>query len=279
MEYMSKSRVQFFSLLGLLALLTIDQALKYWARSSGNATFNPGIFLGFDFFNDPLNLNLFIVFCSLLALFSYFILLVQFPRSLSQSIIGLTLLAGGIAGNTIDRILWLKTTDFIYIPFLSDHQWNIADLFLWAGFFQFNLILFRNFVITKAQLFRSTIIILPRDQWRLIFTITLLTFLITASLSIFSWMFIRHHFVDFTLNGERFLSTYVMSIALMSLIICTFTFIFLYYYSLKIMGPVYGFLRKLREMNVKFEGDFKRREDDYFAYLDETFKELKEKGP
>lgn len=59
------------------------------------------------------------------------------PRKLLVLRVSLSILAGGILGNVLDRIFYGYVIDFIAIEYGSWHSpiWNIADVIQWVGYF------------------------------------------------------------------------------------------------------------------------------------------------
>jgi lipoprotein signal peptidase len=259
-----KIKTHVFLLFGLLAL---DQILKTWARNAGFATFHHGVFLGSELPLDSLNLNLAIVTSSILFLFLYFLLLIQLPKKIAASRLGLTLLTMGIVGNGIDRLLANKVTN-IFVSM------NLADLSFWAGLILFLYLFIKDRFFSKHQNNRSNMLILPKDQVRLSLIFSLLVLAAGLILGIFGAMFLNIHFVDYQLNGHLLLKKYIFLHIGVTFALSLMFFIFCIFFSHKLAGPVFGFLNYLKRNDGVMKGEFRSRDRDFFHALEDFDREI-----
>jgi lipoprotein signal peptidase len=258
------------------SLISLDQLLKGLARSSGFARFNHGILFGGELPLDSLNLNLWIVIFTILAVFLYFLLLIQMPKQVAGSRLGLTLLVSGIAGNGIDRLFFNKTTDYINLSII-DYSFNFADVCLFGGILLFFYLFYKGWTREKRQELRKNILVLPKDQVRLAGTFSLLILSAGLILGIFGAMFINIHFADNQLNGHLLLKKYVFLHAAVSLTISLMFFVFCLFFSHRLAGPVFGFLAYLKRNNGSTKGEFRSRDRDFFRIFEEMDKEITNK--
>lgn len=127
-----------------LGVLFLDQGSKQWARwqladesrsilglgfARLELTLNPGAAWGINW-----EMPLFYIgfaFCMLLVMAAY--LMHDKSWTLTRiSRIGFGLIAGGIMGNMVDRIMWQRVTDFVVIGQFP--VFNLADAALTCGF-------------------------------------------------------------------------------------------------------------------------------------------------
>lgn len=257
----------------LFSLMTVDQLLKEWSRQTGAARFNHGIFLGDILPLDSLNLNLTIVIFSILLLFLYFLVLIQLPKNVAASRLGLTFLVSGVVGNGIDRLVLNKTTDYLYLPVVN-FSFNFADVCLWSGLILFAYLYIKGKISNRRLEYRQSILILSQDQLRLSFTFSLLILAAGLILGIFGAMFVSIHFADYHLNGHLLLLKYIYLHIGVTVTLSSMFFIFCLFYSHRLAGPVYGFLNYLRNNKGTLVGEFRSRDRDYFHAFEDTDKEI-----
>lgn len=257
------------------SLLSIDQLIKSWARDAGFASYSHGIFLGSELPLDSLNLNLAIVIFSILFMFLYFLLLIQLPRNVAASRLGLTLLGAGIVGNGIDRLMWSKTTD--YFKLSSNFTFNFSHVCLWAGLILFVYLFIKGKFLDKQREYRKSVFVLPKDQVRLSLVFSLLILAAGGILGIFGAMFLNIHFADSQLNAHLLLSKYIYLHAAVTITLSLMFFVFCLFFSHKLAGPVFGFLNYLKRNNGTLKGEFRTRENDFFRVLEEVDKEITNK--
>ena len=144
---MSPIRKNFFSLLLILILFSIDRLTKYliviYSNSSGelivpitsflklNLIWNNGIAFGLLSFQQDLYYNLLTVIIIIITLIlSYFMI-----KSKDVEKAGFCLIIGGSLGNIFDRIYYSSVVDFIDFHINNFHWFifNVADIFITTG--------------------------------------------------------------------------------------------------------------------------------------------------
>lgn len=147
---MNKKNTSFAGLLlgwiaGIILLVVADQALKYWAilklKGTSGITLIPGVLelqylenRGMAFGMLQGRQMLFLVLCAIfcIALFWMFFKVPKTRHYAPLIVVG-GILAGGAAGNFIDRAFRGYVVDFIYISLIDFPVFNLADIYVVCG--------------------------------------------------------------------------------------------------------------------------------------------------
>lgn len=143
-------------LLITVLVLMADQLTKYWVATSlqtqGDISIIKGILtfsytenrgIAFGMFNNQ-NMQWYLVFISVAAIIVVVFYLLRSSTANRILLVSLSMLAGGIGGNLIDRIRLGRVIDFIEVSYRS-HYWpvfNLADTAISIGAFLLALDLF-----------------------------------------------------------------------------------------------------------------------------------------
>ncbi len=147
---MNKKSTSFVGLLlgwlgGIMLLVLADQALKYWAilklKETSGITLIPGVLelqylenRGMAFGMLQGRQMLFLVLCAVfcIALLWMFFKVPKTGYYVPLIVVG-GILAGGAAGNFIDRAFRGYVVDFIYISLIDFPVFNLADIYVVCG--------------------------------------------------------------------------------------------------------------------------------------------------
>jgi lipoprotein signal peptidase len=246
-------------------VVSIDLISKYlfFRFYPDDVTYNPGVFLGsFASLDQKLRMS-FLVTIGTLVFFIWQIFRHLVPTKSFFLRSGLTLLAGGVISNMIDRAFNGHVIDFI--P-LGNIVVNPADIFILLG----NLFIIVGVSIDAKYYWphrdlRGSRWIYPDFQFRFCLQLTLLTLSAGTIVSALSLSLIGFSLPVFLLFG------------LVNLFLALAAFCFGIYFSHRIAGPIYAIRKFFNELQEGKKSAFKLRENDEFRELEEVINKVAEK--
>lgn len=257
-------------------LVALDQVTKYLFGMAGHGEWNQGIIFG-QFSHIGPEIRIFLLSSFGAFCFSIYVALLFFiPRKVSRLSWFLSFLLGGIIGNVIDRAIHGQTMDFIPLGRLAV-TFNLADLFQWVG--AVGIIYytwFQSEKIFRSQSNRSSILVLPKEQLRFAFKLSLLT--ITTS---FLMGLVSLSFVKMALNSlpssevaDRLLLIYAGCYSLVTLTVTALMFVFGLYLSHRTAGPIHAFSMFVDDLTQGKIREFRLRDRDHYCQLEHIARKL-----
>ena len=118
----------------ILQNLELYESVRITSFLNFVSVFNRGAAFGFGSSSD-IDTNTIFIFITIVALGVIFYLIRSSPSLRSQSVLAYVLVAGGAAGNLIDRIIHGHVVDFLDFHYAGWHFWtfNIADSAITVG--------------------------------------------------------------------------------------------------------------------------------------------------
>ena len=214
------------------------------------------------------------------VVFFYFLSVHYIPKNMKFIKWGWTLAAAGALSNMMDKlrighvldIFAFRLKDIIHIYF------NFADMILTIGF-----ILLIYGIVKHRRRFkkipekRKTLVVLKKEQWHFIFSITWIAFCFGLLFFILNSQFLTQYAKMSEGLREQFL---LFAFKYFTVVIILFLFpviVAFIYLSNKIYGPVYAFERYIRALLRKENPeDLQLREGDHLRRLEVLAKEVKE---
>lgn len=283
----------------LFATIFIDQISKFWA-SELTSEHTYGIFRLLLIHNHGAMLGLFSDLPAILRIVTLstsgiFILclycLIQYliPRKLLRLRISLSILAGGIIGNVLDRVFYGYVIDFIAVKINQWHSpiWNIADVIQWIGYaFMIYYLAKHSNELWPDQNERKTFWVNKKFQIKhsVFFTVTGL--FITLVSVVFSFTYLKVTLQELAGNDpvliSKFTRPFLFTFLVLSLMFAIILFTVGKLISHRIAGPLYAFERFLKEIldgkGLTKEGAaLKLRTNDDFKHLEELAEQIRSK--
>lgn len=205
------------------------------------------------------------------------------PKSYNLRV-GLSILLGGILGNVFDRIIFGHVVDFIVLgnPSMSSPAFNIADALQWVGY---GLIVFAMVrdgqKIWPENNLRKSFVVNFHYQIKYIRMLVLfgLGFAIVAG--VYSYTYMRVTIIELVGTHpeieHRFLTPFLITFAIVSIIFVLFSFIIGMIFSHRVAGPIYAFEKFLEDLTDGKIRPLKLRYGDDFTHLEETADRLSKK--
>lgn len=267
---MTKTKNFYFFL--VLLGLSLDFLTKKWASSALTIHFNEGLFLGLG---DHFFGNILIVLLGVLSIFvlgSYFFVVLNLEEKYRSVKLCLSFLIAGILGNTLDRILYGKTIDFI--PGIKSY-YNLADIFIVLSIFIIIfLILKKNSILFLPNSLRKNFSINKTEQKKVGLLFALTAFLTSLLFGVFFYTFLTF---QKNIPSEVFNELFIIYISV-TILNCQFFYFFGFYNSHKSIGALYAFEQFiLRLINNEETRPFKLRENDDYKHLEDIAQKLEKK--
>lgn len=286
-----KRREWLIVLLPLLATWGIDRITKAWADTlrglSWHGPFgfvlhhNHGAMLGL--FSDlPASLRIVsLATGGAFLIFTFGIIQYLLPIKSLQLRAGMSILLGGILGNVTDRVLYGYVIDFILIgiPERTSPAFNMADALQWVGYLMIGAALVRDGeVLWPSSNVRQKLWVNALFQLRYCMMLVGIGFGFSLIAGVFSYTFMRITIIDLVGHNQRlldhYLSPFVFTYALVSLIFCAGLFLVGRRLSARIAGPLYAFEKWLDDIIAGKSRALKLRAGDEFKHLEATAEKL-----
>ncbi|MEE2671193.1 MAG: signal peptidase II [Bdellovibrionota bacterium] len=249
-------------------LLLADQVSKHLALNYLSLIhFNEGIFLGNLSGSSQLFRVTFLATTSVYLCMLYLFLMDFLSSFFYKTKLYMTFIFSGVVGNIIDRVVFLKTIDFI--PGINNTAFNVADIFITLGVILLIYELFRPAAEVKFK--RSTFIINRKEQIGFASKMAVGSFLSSGALGIFTYTYVKDLDRQGILDYQSFIKYYIF-LSILSTIVM---FIIGLLMSHKTAGPIYAFERYILAIAKGEKRDFYLREGDNFQHLRETAEELR----
>jgi signal peptidase II len=213
---------------------------------------------------------------SLFALlaFAYFIIQNLLTHPLRNLRIGLTLLLGSIAGNSVDRALLGGAIDFICIRTDTGLiYFNLADVIMWFGTAITIVSLIRDRdLIWHPDSSRKTFLINRGLQLRVAIFTTSIVFFAFLVLSFFSFTFLTH-----VLHHEAREAglAYLIGISPLLVLFLSVTFYLSIVFSHRIAGPIHAFRKFVEGLSTSPEQRLVLRKSDEHKELEDLAEKLR----
>lgn len=293
-KYMERKKI-FLTYFPFFFCWSLDFYIKSWAI--GNAfkwlQFGPinlayhenhGIILG-SFEKLPLLLRtvfLSTIGISIVASFPLIMGLIHFKSK--KTVIGLSLLFGGILGNVTDRILYGFVVDIIYIKtsWFVTPVVNVADICQWIAYILIAQGFFSELNYHLPNEDRRTIRwINPKFQYKFCITLVSIVFFTTSIPVFFGLTFFKYVLQEIAFSEEADTRYYLISFFITSVFIqltlCIITIRIGKIISERIAGPIIGIRRYLNDTIQGKYYNFSLREKDDFKDLEAPLNELNKK--
>lgn len=285
-----KSRDWLIVISVLFICILLDQITKIWSGSlttdnigilKFTVVHNHGALLGL-FSSLPAILRVVTLSTSGVFILSlYFIVQYAIPGKFLPLRMSLSILAGGILGNVLDRIFYGYVIDFIAIEIAGWHSpiWNLADAIQWVGYALMMYALFKN----SRQLWpdkndRKSFLVNKKFQIKHSLLFTFAGMFLTLISLVFSYTYLKVTVSELVGPNPEIVSKFTVPF-LLSYVVLAFIFsIFLFtigkVISHRIAGPLYAFERFLKDalegkglskdgaaLTLRTNDDFKHLED------------------
>lgn len=242
---------------------------------------NHGIIMG-SFTKLPLILrSVFLSTIGISIVTSFPLIMNLFHFNSKKIIVGISILFGGILGNVTDRILYGFVVDMIYIKtsWFTTPVVNIADIAQWIGYI---LIIQGFFYEINYHLpdenRRSVKWINPKFQYKFCFSLVSIVFFSTSIPIFFGLTFLKYVLQEITPIEEQNINYYLISFAItsfvMQLTLCLVAISLGKVISSRIIGPIIGIERYLKDTIQGKKYIFSLRKNDDFKNLEAPLNEL-----
>lgn len=214
-----------------------------------------------------------------LGLFFFFQYMIR-DRNLKLRI-GLSIVMGGILGNVIDRIRFGSIVDFMKIEFQgwASPIFNVADSVQWVGYFLIAYAMYQNGYKPWPKTWRRrSIWVHTPIQRKLSLLLSAMVLIFSSVFTVFCYTFITVTLKDTNsyiseLTTSR-IETFIMVMAGLGILFSVMTYFLGCLLSHRILGPIYGFERFLRESLKGNHTKFKVRTDAEFKHLEPFAEEI-----
>jgi lipoprotein signal peptidase len=262
--------------LGLLTLsIILDQLTKKLAGSVFGLVKNTGLLL--NMLHDlPIEVKVISLgtFAGVLFFF-YLTFLYLFNLKLQAPRFALSFLMAGILSNTLDKILFGYTVDFI--P-LGSFAFNVADIMTLGGSFSLvvYMIKFQHVLWTSADSRRS-LFINPKAQLLFSFKYVVVSLCTSLLLGLMAFTYIKNFVLPNILStAQNFLTTFIVLHLTLTLFFSLIVFIFGIIISHRFVGPIVALERYVNDLNQGKDSPLNLRQGDYFKQIEELGRKIKE---
>lgn len=272
---MRKSSV--ISILIFLVTVFVDQFSKNMARGLPSLRYNQGLIMGYYAdLPDSLRVISLASFAGFIF-FLYICFLYLIPSRGKLFKYGLSLMVGGIFGNAIDKAVMGLTIDFIPFSFMGlETFYNLADVFLWIGAGTVLWIIFRKEnLLWHPESTRKNFLIHPRDQLRVAFFLSAISFCSCLVLGLFSYTFFNTILKTLHERREHVMESYFITYCILTLLFCTMAFIAGIMISHKTSGPLYAFDMFVNDLIGGRDRKFTLRDGDSYKDLEKVAEKLR----
>jgi signal peptidase II len=262
----------------LVASILLDQITKLWGTGLKTLHYNEGVIMGFySTLPDSIRIVALATFSGI-VFFLYVIMLYLIPARGKWLKYGLSAMVGGMFGNVIDKIRLGKTIDFIPFNFASVHTvFNLADCILWAGMgIVVYMLLRHDHLIWHPESTRGSLLIRPKEQFKVALNLTLVVFCSSLVLGIFSFTFFRTTFFETLADKDHVMLTFFITYALMTVFFCVLTFSAGILISHKSAGPLHAFENYVNDLINGSDRRFTLRDGDNYRDLEQVAQKLRE---
>lgn len=259
--------------------IALDFILKGYYRTSSIAHFNRGFIFG-SLQDLPPSLTLVtLTSVGAILIVMYLLFLFLLSAELKSLKISLSLFAGGILGNVLDRAIFGGTLDFIPLNLGSYFSvvFNPADLFQWigAGGIFYNIIVNDN-SIWYPENQRSLNLINKKEQFKFAFKCSLISFCSTFILGIFSISYLTLTLKNLNHFSSSEIIAYTFCFICLSIFFIFLSFMVGIVLSHRSVGPLYAFEKYVESLLIGERKDLKLREGDNYQHLIEVGDNLKQ---
>lgn len=192
-------------------------------------------------------------------------------RRLSLVRIGLSIFAGGVIGNTVDRMRGDFSLDFLQLRIggLQSSIFNLADVFQWVGYglILLGLFKYRRALYPKSES-RTRLLINPTFQLRFFGVMLALSLSFSVVAGFFAWAYLRVVLREMgsRVQGE-YLWPFVLAFAAITLAFLLLTLLFAIRISHRIAGPMIALERYLAKRLAGEESNFRVRDGDETSHI------------
>ncbi|MAZ49297.1 MAG: hypothetical protein CME65_12110 [Halobacteriovoraceae bacterium] len=248
-------------------LLILDQVSKHLALNFLSIIhFNEGIFLGNLSHSSQLFRVTFLATTSVYLCMLYLFMMDFLSSFFYRTKIFMTLIFSGVVGNIIDRVVFLKTIDFI--PGINRTAFNLADIFITVGVLLLIYELFKPAAEVKFK--RTTFIINKKEQINFASKMAAGSFLSSSALGIFTFTYVKDLSHQAAFDTQVFMNYFVF----LTILSTTVMFIIGLLMSHKTAGPIYAFENFVLSIAKGEEREFYLREGDNYQQLRDTAEKL-----
>jgi signal peptidase II len=222
-----------------------------------------------------------VTLCSIgaLLMFIYILMILFLSPKLTTLKIGLSIFAGGVMGNVLDRAIHGSTMDFIPLdlPFFPPVIFNPADVFQWIG-----AILIIAKLITKEKVIwhpsnqRRFTLINPVEQMKFALKFALITGCTCLVLGIFSLSFLSLALQSVHSTMKSPLISFAISYFAITFCCVGIAFFSGLLLSQRSIGPVYAFEKFVEGLLKGEQRNLKLREGDNFKSLETVADNLRD---
>lgn len=271
-----------FALLASTGVVLVDWWTKQWAKSLDYPTFfgpikfklvlNYGVMMG-RLSELSLSAKESLLFTLGSFMFSAFLFSIWLiPIRSRATLLGMSLLVGGIFGNLMDRFFGQAVVDFISLSSFEGFPYlNLADLFQFIGYGFIGYGLYRDslFYWPKND-WRMSFLVNPRFQLRASLLLSSLTFFSCLTVTVFSYFFLKLQHTEFSIKA------YLYTAFFLSGFLALITFFVGVFLTHRVAGPVYAIQRNLNGMLKGKIQKLHLRNNDEFKELERTVNLIQE---
>lgn len=259
----------------LVLAIAMDQLTKDLATEVFVVVKNQGLLLN-TFENLPSNIKVISLATGAGVLFFFYMTLLflinqkmKFPRY------ALSLIMGGIFSNTLDKIIFGYTKDFI--PFWS-YAFNFADILTMGGTIFLLIYIIKNqheIWITNES--RRNILVNPHAQVMFGLKYSIVSLCTSILMGVFAFTFIKNQILpEILVSSNNFMSTFMVLYFTLTLLFSSIVFVIGVIVSHRFVGPIVALERFVEGLNQGNDVSLSRRQGDYFKHLEELSVKIKE---
>lgn len=267
--------ILFLNLSILVLAIAVDQFSKNLADSIFTIVKNQGLL--FNTLEDlPMKVKVIsLATASGILFFFYLTLLYLLNLKLKIPRLAMSLLMGGIMSNTLDKIVFGYTKDFI--P-LGPFAFNLADVMtMGATVFLLAFLLRFHEDIWASNESRRSILVNPHAQLMFGVKYAVVSLCTSLLMGIFAYTFIKDHVLPVVLvSSQKFMSTFLVIHITLTLLFGTIVFILGIIVSHRFVGPIVALERFVEGLNQGKEVSLNLRQGDYFKQLEELSRKINE---
>lgn len=266
------------SFLILVATIVVDQYTKLWAFNHLPIHYNLGFIMGlYSGLPDALRVVTLSCFAGVIF-FLYIFLMYIIPARAYLLKYGLSFLVGGMFGNVIDKIVIGQTIDFIPFHYFGIQTvFNAADIFLWFGS---GIVLFillgKDKLIWHPGSSRGNYIVLPKEQYKVGLSFTLMVFCSSLIMGIFSYTFFTTTTTPQIIEKTHLMLIFFLTYISITALICFLAFVAGIIISHKSAGPIYAFELYINDLIKGNDRKLRLRDGDSYHHLEQVGDRLRE---
>lgn len=263
------------NILLLLLAIFVDQITKYLAGDFFLIVKNQGLLLN-SFEDLPTKIKVIALASTAGVIFFFYLTFIYLlgPK-LTPPRFALSLVMGGILSNTLDKIIFGYTIDFI--P-LGSWAFNVADLFTTgASLYLIFYILKNHESIWTADDNRRSLFVNPRAQVMFGLKYSIVALCTSFLLGLLAYTFIKTYIFPVVLtSSQNILPMFLVLHLSMTILFSSVVFVIGIVVSHRFVGPIIALERFVDNLSQGKDVDLSLRQGDYFKQLEELSRKISE---